>query len=455
MTNRTWTGVAILLAAMGISLTTSGQTEPAGTGAEQDQEAFPDQQNQSDSFQVQDQLMSWDSVLNREDAVRVFIDCARCDINYIRQEIPYVNYVRDVKEAQVYILETSEVTGSGGRKYTFAFVGQQDFDGINDTLVYASRPDDSRDITRIWRTQMMKMGLMPYVARTPLYDEVIISPTEAMVAEEVIDRWNNWVFELEAEPNFEGEESYKELELRSSVSATKITHDWKLEIDFDHRFTRTKYTYDDTLYTNVKSYQGLDVLAVKSLGEHWSAGVRTNGVSSTFNNIRLGLDFLPSVEYNIFPYSRSTHRQFRILYGIGGSYNQYNDTTIYGQIQEMLYLHQLQLAYEVQEKWGSINISLEGSNYLHDFSKNRLMLSGFVTIRLFKGLSLRLRGRAARINDQLSLAQGDLTEADILLQLQELETSYNVDGEIGITYTFGSIYNNIVNPRFGEGRRFF
>jgi len=61
----------------------------------------------------------------------------------------------------------------------------------------------------------------------------------------------------------------------------------------------------------------------------------------------------------------------------------------------------------------------------------------------------------ARINDQLSLVRGEATEAEILLQLQELETSYNVEGRIGITYTFGSIYNNIVNPRFGNGRRFF
>lgn len=402
-----------------------------------------------------DLVNALDTAVQREDAVRVFIDCARCDINYIRQEIPYVNYVRDVKEAQVYILETSQTTGSGGRKYTFAFVGQGAYSGKSDTLVYSSRPDDSRDITRIWRTQMLKMGLMPYVARTPLFDEVIIDPTEEVKSEEVEDRWNHWVFELEAEPNFEGEESFKELELRSSASATKITNDWKLEIDFDHRFTRTKYNYEDTLYTNIKSFQGLDFLGVKSLGEHWSAGLRTSWMSSTYNNVAFGLDVLPSVEYNIFPYSMSTHRQFRILYGIGGSYNRYNDTTIYGQIEEMLYLQQLQLAYEVQEKWGSVNVSLEGSSYLHDFSKNRLTLSGFITIRVFKGLSVRLRGRAGRINDQLSLAQGELTEADILLQLQELETSYNVDGEIGITYTFGSIYNNIVNPRFGEGRRFF
>ncbi len=405
------------------------------------------------ALQLNGQSGQADTAVQRENAIRVFIDCFHCDINYIREEIPYVNYVRDVREAQVYILETRELTGSGGRKYTYAFVGQKEFEGKNDTLVYASRPDDTRDFSRIWRTQMIKMGLMSYVARTPLYEEVVISPTEQIVAQVVEDKWRNWVFELEAEPNFEGEESYKELELGSSVSATKITHDWKLEFDFDHRYSRTKYTYDDTLYTNDKSYQGLDVLVVKSLGDHWSGGLRTDVSSSTYSNSRFGFDYLPSLEFNIFPYTESTHRQFRVLYGIGGSYNIYNDTTIYNKIEEHLFLQQLQLAYQVQQKWGSINVSLEGSNYFHDFSKNRLELSGYVTLRIVKGLSLRIRGGAARINDQLSLVKGELTEADILLELQELETSYNIDGEIGITYTFGSIYNNIVNPRFGNGRR--
>jgi len=46
-----------------------------------------------------------DSSVQREDGLRIFIDCARCDMNYIRDEVPYVNYVRDVKEAQLYILE--------------------------------------------------------------------------------------------------------------------------------------------------------------------------------------------------------------------------------------------------------------------------------------------------------------------------------------------------------------
>jgi len=396
-----------------------------------------------------------DTLAHRQNAIRVFIDCDHCDMNYIRDEIPYVNYVRDVREAQVYILETREQTGSGGRKYTFTFVGQMEYEGKNDTLVYSSRPDDPRDVMRIWRTQMLKMGLLPYVAKTPLYREVIIEPSERIEKQEVVDRWNYWVFELEAEPQFEGEESFKELSLRSSVSATKITHDWKLEFDFDHRFTRTKYTYDDTLYTNDKSYQGLDILVVKSLGEHWSAGIRTDVLSSSYNNVNLSVDILPSIEYNLFPYSESTQHQLRFLYGIGGSFRLYNDTTIYGEIEELLWLHELKLAYQVQEKWGSINVALEGSHFFHDFSKNRLELNGYVSVRILKGLSVRVGGAVARVNDQLSLVRGEASEAEILLQLQELETSYQLEGELGITYTFGSIYNNVVNPRFGNGRRWY
>jgi hypothetical protein len=396
-----------------------------------------------------------DSIVQREHAVKVFIDCRYCDMNYIREEIPYVNYVRDVKEAQVYILVTSESTGSGGRKYTLAFHGQMDFKGKNDTLVYASRPDDPRDVRRIWRTQMLKMGLMPYVARTPLYSEVIIDPSARVESQVVVDRWNNWVFELEAEPDFEGEESYKELSLQSSVSATKITHDWKLELDFDHRFTRTRYTYDEVENTNDKSYMGFDALVVKSLGDHWSTGLRSKLLSSSYNNIDFAIDVLPSIEYNLFPYEESTHRQLRFLYGVGSSFRMYTDSTIYDEIQENLWMHQLKVAYQVQEKWGSVNLSLEGSNFFHDFSKNRLELSGYVSVRILKGLSVRIGGEVARINDQLSLVKGEASEAEILLQLQELETSYNLNARLGITYTFGSIYNNIVNPRFGNGRRFY
>lgn len=391
----------------------------------------------------------------RKNAVRLFIDCRFCDMDYIRREIPYVNYVRDTKEAQVYVLETRQSTGSGGSEYTFTFLGQKEFEGMNDTLVYVSRPDDPRDHTREGRTQMLRMGLMRYVAKTPIFKEVQIRHTGRSVPEEVIDKWNYWVFELETRPRFELEESLKEITFRNSVSAVKITPEWKIEMDFDQRFTRTQYNFEDTTYTEDKNSKSLDNLIVKSLSDHWSIGATFDISSSTFRNTKLNYDFYPSIEYNIFPYSQSTHHQLRLLYGIGYSYNKYIDTTIYNKVEERLFGQKLEVAYQVQEKWGSINVSLEGSNYFHDFTKNKIELQGFINIRIVKGLSFSIFGSVGRIHDQLSLVKGEISEADILLQLTELATEYSIDGGVGITYTFGSIYSNIVNPRFGGGGNFF
>ncbi|NOR75041.1 MAG: hypothetical protein GQ525_07760 [Draconibacterium sp.] len=391
----------------------------------------------------------------RANAVKLFIDCFYCDMNHIRREIPYVNYVRDIKEAQLYLREARQITGSGGREYSFFFTGQKEFEGLTDTLVYMARPDDTRNFTRDGRTNMIKMGLMRYVARTPIYKEIDITHMGETKEEMVSDKWNNWVFELETRPRFESEESLKEFSFWNSFNANKITPDWKIEVDFDHRLTRTKYIYEDSTHTNDKTQVQLENLIVKSLGDHWSAGTRIELLTSTFNNAKFRADIFPTVEYNIFPYHESTHHQFRFAYGIGVSINHYNDTTIYNEIQETLGQHLLQVAYQVQEKWGSINVALEGSNYLHDFSKNRLELEGTINLRIIKGLSFSVRGRVARIHDQLSLVGEELSEADILLQLQEMASAYNIDGSIGLTYTFGSIFNNIVNPRFGNGRTYY
>ncbi len=391
----------------------------------------------------------------RKDAVKLFIDCSYCDMNHIRREIPYVNYVRDVKEAQLYLRETMENTGSGGRQYSFLFIGQKKFEGMNDTLIYTTRPDDTSEHRRQGRTNMIKMGLMRYVARTPIYKEVSIKHTGKIEEEQVSDKWNNWVFELETRPRFESEESFKEFSIDNSIMANKITPDWKLEFELEHEINRTKYTYDNETHTKERTEIKFENLTVKSLGEHWSVGNRLSLLTSTFSNMEFNATILPSIEYNLFPYSESTHHQLRFLYGIGASINHYNDTTVYGKMEETLGQQQLKIAYQVQEKWGSINISLEGSNYLHDFSKNKIELDGYITVRIVKGLSLSVRGGIARIRDQLSLAKGDYSEADVLLQLQELATDYSVDGGLGLTYTFGSIFNNVVNPRFGNGRRYY
>ena len=163
----------------------------------------------------------------RKEAVKLFIDCESCDMNYTRLQIPYVNYVRDVKEAEVYILVTEQDAGSGGNQFTFTFQGLGKFKGMNDTLVYTSNPDETNTIKREKRTNMMKMGLMRYVARTPVFSEIEIRHNADLEQEQVVDRWNNWVFEIGTEPQFKSEEADKELELRNSLNISKVTEDIK------------------------------------------------------------------------------------------------------------------------------------------------------------------------------------------------------------------------------------
>lgn len=391
----------------------------------------------------------------RAKAVKIFLDCGDCDMNYTRQEIPYINYVRDVREAEVFILVTDQDAGSGGEQFTFTFQGQGKFKGLNDTLIFTSSPDQTSTIIREKRTNMLKMGLMRYVAKTPLFNEIEINHNKDLESEEVIDRWNNWVFELSTEPQYESEETNKQLELRNSINVSKITPDIKLEIEMDHFFNREKFIENvntDSASTSTYTTSALMIsnLFVKSISDHWSAGVLWDLGSSTRENFSFRTDLLPSIEYDIYPYSEATHRQLRILYSAGVQINNYIDTTVYNKIKETLYLQRMNVAFQLQKKWGSINLLLMGSNYFHDFSKNRIELIGSIRIRIFKGLSLDINGGVAHINDQLSLNKGDITEAERLLQLRELATKYRVEGGIELTYTFGSIYNNVVNPRFSS-----
>jgi hypothetical protein len=54
------------------------------------------------------------------------------------------------------------------------------------------------------------------------------------------------------------------------------------------------------------------------------------------------------------------------------------------------------------------------------------------------------------IHDQLGLPKGGASTEEILLQTKRLSTQYTYYSSFGLSYTFGSIYNNVVNPRFGN-----
>jgi len=322
---------------------------------------------------------------------------------------------------------------------------------MNDTLVYTSNANETRTEIREKITNLMKMGLMRYVARTPLFSEIEIRNNSDLKSEEVVDNWNNWVFELQTSPRFNAEESYNRLFFSNSINITKITPELKLEIELDQNNNRQRFIEDGIETEYIRNRKSADILFVKSLGSHWSAGLKWEIRASTSENYNFNTEFLPSIEYDIYPYEEATHRQFRLLYSAGYQYSNYIDTTILNKAKEGLFKHEVRVAYQVQQKWGSVNVSLTGSNYFHDFSKNKIQLDGYIRMRILKGLSLSVNGGIAYINDQLNLRGDDLTEAERLLRLKEQATNFSIEGGVSITFTFGSIYNNVVNPRFGNG----
>ncbi|TAK55295.1 MAG: hypothetical protein EPO24_12280 [Bacteroidetes bacterium] len=385
-------------------------------------------------------------------AVRIYLDCSNCDEQYIRTEMKFVNFVRDRKEAEVHILVTTQTTGSGGREYTITFIGQNGMAGVNDTLLYTSKQNESDENIRIGLLQTLKLGLMKYVAKSPLADMIKISFTAPVTAQEKVkDSWNYWVFSLSVNGNFNGDAVTWSRGLYGSISANRVTPEQKINTSLYLNDYKRFYQIDDTTIT--ESYSGsksLYTLMVFSLSDQWSTGFTTSASTSTYSNNYYSLNIAPALEYNLFPYSEATRKQLRFLHSIGLTYKNYIDTTIYDKIKESLFYESLEIAVKVKQPWGSISGSLTGSHYFHDFNKNRVELWGNVSLNLFEGFSAEVSGGYSSIHDLLSLRRGTATPEDILLQRRQIETQYEYYVYFGISYSFGSIFNNVVNPRFGS-----
>jgi hypothetical protein len=119
-------------------------------------------------------------------------------------------------------------------------------------------------------------------------------------------------------------------------------------------------------------------------------------------------------------------------------------------MEETLWKQSLSVTFDIKEKWGSISTSLSGSHYFHDPSFYRLTLFSILNIRIIKGLNFFAFGSGSRIHDQLSLVKGDISLDEVLLKRKQLETGYDYFAAVGLSFTFGSIYTNVVNPRFGS-----
>ncbi len=379
----------------------------------------------------------------RKDAINVYMDAS----SYMKQEVTFINYVRDIQDADLVVLGTFQTTGSGGGEFTFFVNGRNSFASVKDTLKFNTYADETDEQIRQKGVRMLKMGMMQYMINTPLADFIDIQFTEPIEEQVSTDKWNNWVFTTSLRGTLQGQQSANARSLNTSFNVGRTTKKWRISSGLYHNTSTTEYDYGDIKATDKKEESRIYGDVVKSLGEHWAVGASSDVFKSIYSNYDMGFVVGPAIEYDIFPYSESTRRIFRFYYILNYGYNNYTDTTVFLKTEESIWSHQLNTSYTNFQNWGTINFTAGWSNYLHDFSLNRFSMGAYVSIKIAKGLTFNMHGGYAFIHDQISLRKGDASIEDILLNRKELSTTYSYGTSIGITYRFGSIYNNVVNPR--------
>src|SRR5260221_1715373 len=137
----------------------------------------------------------------QHDMVRVFLDCNRCDEDYLKKEVTFIDYVRNREDADVHVLVTIQETGGGGSQWTLKFIGLHAYQGSEQTLTYNSLQTATSDEIRTGFAEVFKVGLVRYAALSPIADRLRVTfkkleGAEAAAAAKKKDPWNYWTYRI-------------------------------------------------------------------------------------------------------------------------------------------------------------------------------------------------------------------------------------------------------------------
>lgn len=389
------------------------------------------------------------------DTLKVFLDCGdNCDFDFLRQEITYLDYVRDRKDADIHVLVTTQNTGTGGREYSIQYIGFGRFADHTHKSLFISNGTDTSDERRRGFARVFTLGLTPYLMDTHTAERLRLQfsapPKAPMTTMARKDPWNLWIFRVGASTDLRGERSDTSQQFRGNFSASRTTERWKLSLSSDGQYNKNIFTLsDESKVTSTSHNYSVRAVAVKSLdSDHWAMVGRLSTGDSTQNNYERNSRLATGVEYSIFPYAMSSQKVLLFQYAIGLNRFSYIEPTIYDKLDETLPDNSLQGYMAFRQPWGFTSFSAEYISYLHDLTKHRVELDGRLDLRLFRGLSLNTNGKLSLVHDQLYLKAGTASDEEILLRRQRLATGYRYEFSVGFSYQFGSIFNNVVNPRW-------
>ena len=304
------------------------------------------------------------------------------------------------------------------------------------------------------------MGLMRFLSDSPVARHISISYTAPIESEQIQaqpedDPWNYWIFTIGGSGSIEAETLEQTYRFGANFSANRTTEDWRIWLHGRGNYRQERFEYeeiDDSVAVYYNNTYSARSHVIRKIGEHWGVGFRGSIGNSVSYNQDLYVRSAAAFEYSVFPYSESTRRTFTILYGFGIAGFDYEEITIFDRTSEVLLEHGIVAAVDYVQPWGNVGADLEANSFLHDLDTHRIELRVGLSVRLVRGLSFNSGGNVARIRDQIYLSGEGISQDEILLRRRARGTDFELGIRFGFSYSFGSIFNNAVNPAMDEFR---
>ena len=385
------------------------------------------------------------SSLSQEKKLKAYIDC-RCDENYLKQETSFLEYVRDQDLADIEIFVRDERNPTGSRSFEIKIDGNNDYEEISSSTVAVGYANDTSSTLRDKLLNKLKLALVPFLDKGNYNLKVDIdSNFEDLSTND--DKWKNWVFELSGSYNNDKEESRQTNRYEIEFEIDKLTEDWRIGMELKRNESNRKFFSEDDVYTSNRKSTSFNGRIVRSISDHFSAGAFFGLYQNTYENVDLNRYIAPAIEYSFYPYEDVLSKEITLAYRVGVGKRNYIEKTIYGFEKQKLSSQTLSLNIRFRQKWGNISSYLNATQFLNDGSKKRFSLRSDLDIRVYEGLAVRLSGNINLIREQYNLAAGSTSIEDLLLQQRQIATDYRTNFSVGLSYTFGSIYNSIINTR--------
>ena len=383
----------------------------------------------------------------QNEKIKIFLSC-RCDDDYLKQNTLFFDYVRDMDLSDIDVFVFEITNASGGRNYSFNFKGKNKFNKeyeISTTIPQNTSFNKARESL----LDTYKLGMASILSNTDYQNQVEVNfnMNNLYPEKQTKDKWKNWVFEVFGSFNLENEQSINEEEFNLGFDIDRVTEKWRFRSDFELDRSIKFFSGGDQNYSSERESFYLSGSLVKSISSHFSTGIFSSYTKDTFRNLDSQIYISPALEYNFIPYNQVLTREVTLAYKLGYNIYNYIEETIYEFEDQKIFNHSLTLNLRFREKWGSIYSYLVASQFLDLPEQNRLTINNNLNIRIIKGLSVRISAYFRLIRDQINLPKGEASVEDLLLRQRQISTNFQNRISMGFSYTFGSIFNNIVNQR--------